>query len=166
MQRNLLSTTVEIKQVQNKLHTRNWRMLHAPDRHCVCTRHVENRKSDSDTVSRCLFPWRRMILPNNPNFIPIRFELTEFYVFFEQEKNNKEKNFSKMSRIWDQFLIQKHSAMLISCMFRAYSINWRPMMGMYTAEHDLLLGSLAVLRPHAKTKKNLSSPSSSPCSVS
>ena len=56
--------------------------------------HLENVTSNrkSDSVSRCEFTWRTIL----PNFIPIRFETTEPWVFW-RDRPNKKNNKNKMS---------------------------------------------------------------------
>ena len=59
-----------------------------------------HRKSDSDSVNRCVFTWRTIL----PNFIPIRFETTEPCALFEERRPNKNKDNKKKRwvAIWDQ----------------------------------------------------------------
>jgi len=69
--------------------------VYAPGRRCICTHqmvalfcvkwrhgHLESMTScqKSDYVNRCVFTWWIFL----PNVIPIRFEMTEPFVFFEE----------------------------------------------------------------------------------
>jgi len=53
----------------------------------------------SDPVNRCVFTWKTFL----PNFIPIRFETTKRWAFFEKvaPNNNKNKMSSDMRSVPD-----------------------------------------------------------------
>ena len=107
----------------NVLQIRNWRtLLHRRSvvrRRCVSIHQVAALCCVNDVMAAILKLWRQFKIRLRqlmriylrtllPNFIPIRFQMTEPYAIFEERCRNKNnKKISSVVAIWDQFLIQE-----------------------------------------------------------